>query len=120
MIRYHIFLIEDEVYQDYFFRTHLLKRFFNAYMTEPNRADLKRQFRFMTCPIPTDKVDQTKHSIYVNDRIITVFLDNDLIYDPKLLKQLEKLNHHCFIIEHTNENYGWLTPRKSTLSPTRF
>lgn len=44
MIRYHIFLVEDDVYFDFFYKTDLLNQFFTKYMSDPNREDLRKQF----------------------------------------------------------------------------
>lgn len=118
MIRYHIFLIEDDVYHEYFYKTDLLSRFFNAYMAEPNRVDLKRPFLYITCPIPHHELDQTNQYIYLSDRIITVFSNKQLILDNHFLEQLEKIDRHCFIVDHTNNNYGWLTPKKNQMNWT--
>lgn len=116
MIRYHIFLVEDDVYFDFFYKTELLNYFFTDYMSEPNREDLKKQFNYITCPIPHDEIEQSGQNIYLSERIITVFSNQELIMDNYFLAQLEKLDRHCFIVDHTNNKYGWLTPKKNELN----
>ncbi|MBU5594188.1 sporulation inhibitor of replication protein SirA [Amphibacillus sp. MSJ-3] len=115
MNRYHIFLIEDDVYHEYFYNTALLNRFFIAYMAEPNRPDLKKPFYFITCPIPYNEFEQTNQFIYLSDRMITIFSTEQLILDSQFIAQLEKIDRHAFIVDLTNDNYGWLTPKKSQL-----
>lgn len=112
MIRYHIFLVEDDVYFDFFYKTDLLNQFFTKYMSDPNREDLRKQFNYITCPVPRDQINTTKQNIYITERIITVFSNQQLILDNHFLNQLEKLDRHCFIVDHTNKKYGWLTPKK--------
>ncbi|HHU20232.1 MAG TPA: sporulation inhibitor of replication protein SirA [Bacilli bacterium] len=116
MIRYHIFLVEDDVYFDFFYKTELLNYFFTDYMAEPNQEDLKKQFNYITCPIPHNEFDQMKQNVYLSERIITVFSNQPLIMDNHFLTQLEKLDRHCFIVDHTNNKYGWLTPKKNQLN----
>lgn len=115
MMRYHIFLVEDDVYFDYFYKTQVLHQFFMEYMAEPNRADLKKQFSYVTCPIPHDEMDNNNQNIYLSERIITVFVEHELILDNYFITQLEKTDRHCFIINHTQSSYGWLRPNKSEL-----
>lgn len=116
MIRYHIFLVEDDVYFDFFYKTELLNYFFTDYMAEPNREDLKKQFNYITCPIPHEEFDHTEQNVYLSERIITVFSNQPLIMDNHFLAQLEKLDRHCFIVDHSNNKYGWLTPKKNQLN----
>jgi len=113
MMRYHIFLIEDDVYFDYFYKTDLLFEFLSEYMEEPSRIDLKKQFQYITCEIPHDEISYSEQSVYISDRIITVFADQESILDTQFISTLDKIDRHCFIINDSNNNYGWLKPNKN-------
>ncbi|MBM7540781.1 sporulation inhibitor of replication protein SirA [Amphibacillus cookii] len=117
MNRYYIFFLKAEVYHHYFYKAALLNRFFHKYMSQPDRSDLEKQFFYITRPIPTKDNIQTQQIEITNNRMMTIFSSAQCILDHPLLYDLEDQNHHCFIVDHTYQHFGWLSPLHKMSSP---
>ncbi|WP_067843657.1 sporulation inhibitor of replication protein SirA [Amphibacillus sediminis] len=114
---YYIFFVKDDVYQDYFFKTDLVAHFFCSYLREPNREDLNRQFYFITQAIHKNALkalpQNHNQSIHFKERMLTIYRNESLLNDYHLLQHLEDRHRPCFILDLTNQDYGWLTPLNS-------
>lgn len=132
--KYYLFLVEREIKLHYYYKSDLLSRFFKAYLTEPQRIDLQRQFCYITRCI---KLNEWERFIE-NSRILPsiadclygncartftpsfgvkqrwIEVDIESLYIPAILlfQTIEQFDSYCFIFELNGENYGWLTPLK--------
>ncbi|MBM7572124.1 sporulation inhibitor of replication protein SirA [Aquibacillus albus] len=140
MQKYSIFWIEEEFCFHYFYKSEILYRFLNEYLSNASRSDLLAQFKFVTKNIPyhplmTDirKYHKNKIKIIKNGKDIILLLDNHPleiqcydrymtvscssveIADNVLFQALKAFHPSFFIIENGTTNSGWITPVKKEI-----
>lgn len=132
MQKYYIFLLKEEVYRDYFYKTGLLNRFFHAYLFYPKRNDLKKQFNYITRHIPVDLSTSIQNNLAITSPVGNPLQSNNHLIDGIAVKErwieikceslamaslllyqwLEQIERSCFVIEQNGERHGWLSPLK--------
>ncbi|MDC3416295.1 sporulation inhibitor of replication protein SirA [Aquibacillus salsiterrae] len=137
MQKYSIFWIEEEFCYHYFYRSEILYRFLNEYLSYTSRTDLLSQFTFVTRNLPYNtllthfknyhgdslKLEMTEKGLVMEkgnssvclelfDRYITVQAFSVEEADRLLFQCLKSFDPSFFIIESETTNCGWITPIK--------
>ncbi|KKE78448.1 sporulation inhibitor of replication protein SirA [Oceanobacillus caeni] len=135
MYDYSIYWIKQEVANHYFHKSDILYRFFEEYRYNKNRIDLRRQFLYITKSIEKDIFISIlkynlKDDVHINqnDSIIELYNNRYFISLHIEQKQLKfrsrslqdaeeilfpilRLIHPLFfVVGHTNQKYGWISP----------
>ncbi|SEN48774.1 Protein of unknown function [Amphibacillus marinus] len=117
MYHYYLFIVEEEVYQDYFYKSGIIARFFKAYLNSPSRWDLSKQFMYITKRIPINKLSSKIKFETINERIISLTQVHQLPFNSKLISELELVDRHCFVVDNTQARYGWISPMNTAHLP---
>ncbi|MDL4839537.1 sporulation inhibitor of replication protein SirA [Aquibacillus rhizosphaerae] len=136
MQKFTIFWVEEEFCYHYYYKSDILYRFFNEYMSNISRMDLLSQFIYVTRVIPYNHllthikrhqctISISKHenrielrkgeqtlTLYLDKRFVTIECDSVQEADSILFQSLKRFHPSFFIIEQGSSNSGWITPVK--------
>ncbi|WP_079709542.1 sporulation inhibitor of replication protein SirA [Paraliobacillus ryukyuensis] len=130
METYYMFFLEDEVQNNYFYKSGLLCQFIRSYLSNPDREDLRDQFFYitrvinqkdlMTCfknDLPTYNFNLIEpYSITMRPRWVEVEFDSLQSAYSLFFQWIKQIRKCCFIVEKNGDNFGWLSPlRKESL-----
>lgn len=136
MNKYSIYWIKQEVAEDYFYKGDILYRFLKSYQNDKSRQDLSTQFRYITydfcenelaehIKVYNQHVSIKSHysnqevTLCKNDQYILLHVsDSHLTCMSRSLHEAEEMlfpilrmfHPLLFIISHTENNYGWISP----------
>ena len=136
MNKYTIYWIKQEIAQHYFFKCDILYRFLTSYQDNKNRQDLSIQYRYIThdfdkshlaehikayddhLSIKTHQNDQGM-TLYKNNQYMLLHIDQSYLTcictslhdaEDMLFPILRTFHPLFFIISHTENKYGWISP----------
>ncbi|MGG4178574.1 sporulation inhibitor of replication protein SirA [Virgibacillus pantothenticus] len=135
MYTYSIYHLTEEVAMYYFHKSSILYRFLREFESLPYRADLRRQFEYITDRIRYDQIllsiqrhestnlfvniDKDKVSLYNRKAFISLHIsEKQLKFHCKTLESAEELlfpilrSYHplLFVVGDNIKNFGWITP----------
>lgn len=136
MNKYSIYWIKQEVAEHYFYKSDVLYRFLKSYQHDQNRQDLSTQYRYITHSFHeahlAEHIKMYDHHVSIkthwNDQKMTLSKNNQYILlqidhshltcvstslhdaEAMLFSILRTFNPLLFIISHTENNYGWISP----------
>lgn len=136
MNKYSVYWIKHDVAEDYFYKVDILYRFLKSYQINQDRQDLSTQFRYITYNFCAEEL--TKHiklynqqasiknhykiseiTLYENSHYILLHIcDSHLTFMSRSLQDAEDMlfpmlrafHPALFIMSHTENNYGWISP----------
>lgn len=137
MQKYTIFWVEEEFCYHYYYKSEILYRFLNEYMSNFYRKDLRTQFNYITRIIPYSSLithiqtfhhNQIKFKIdgrnielnkgehnallYLNERSLSIMCPSIQDAEIILFQALTSFDRNFFIIEQDTTNSGWISPVK--------
>lgn len=135
MNQYTIYWIKEEFAHHFFHKSHILYRFLEAYQTEQNREDLRKQFEFITNTIPKKELiihlsnnhpadvhvnwDENRFEIWKDMQYISLHMHqkhinfrSEILHDAEqlLFPALRLFQPVMFIMCSNVDHYGWLSP----------
>ena len=135
MYEYSIYWIEEEVAKNYFHKSDILLRFLKEYESDPNRNDLKSQYKYIARKIQYREIishlNQHKQqnitiytvgqTIYIRrkDQSIRLEVENGLLNFQcnhlqeavlLLFPMLQDIHPFLFVKGRNVSNYGWISP----------
>ena len=139
MYEYSIYRISEEIARHYYRKSDLLYRFLKEYQSDTERLYLQAQYIYITQYIsqallesdikkyvPTDvyyQFNRKQIEIYNKNKSITLQINNNCIHfrceslhdaEDFLFPVLRIFEPFLFVVNHSLENYGWISPITKT------
>jgi hypothetical protein len=140
MKEYKIYWIKEEFARHYYYKSDILYRFLREFHSQKYRVDLVSQFDFITESFPKDSLTlqllrkpqnklqneknidivdiKDKHSLislHIEEKQIKFRCETLQDAETLLFPSLRQFHPFLFIIDDDYENYGWISPVRTSI-----